>query len=488
MKKLPFANSDHVLVVGLGKSGIAAARFLLGLGIKVSVSEGGRAVRQDREAVQWLQERGVYCELGGHSPELFRTVDWILLSPGVPLDIPALAEARRAGVPIIGELALAPYYLKSRVLAVTGTNGKSTVTTLLGDLLRAAGRTAFVGGNLGTPLCEYLAGPQAAEWAVLEVSSFQLDSAGDFRPEIGLLLNISPDHLDRYPDYPAYAASKWQLFAHQQAADYAIVNGDDQESKRLLAEALPRSACLAFTGPNGGGVAEWQASTVLLRPLPGQSELEKYDLAGTALAEGPNRENAAAAILAARLAGCPPAAIRDGLAAFRSLPHRVALVRELNGVRFYDDSKATNIGAVASALAGMERPVVLIAGGLDKGGDYRLLLPIVREKVKSMILIGSAREKMAAVFQDEIPVLAAPDLAAAVRLAYEAAGPGEAVLLSPACASFDMFEGYAHRGEVFRQAVAALSAGGGTGRNTPSGCGGAGLGRSCCPVLASLVA
>lgn len=458
-----------VLVVGLGKSGIAAVRFLLGQGAKVAVSEEGRSLPPDSTTLRWLRERGVYCELGGHSPELFAAVDTIILSPGVPLDLPALAAARRAGVAIIGELALAPAYLRTPVIAVTGTNGKSTVTTLIGDILQAGGQKVFVGGNLGTPLCEYLHGPQDADWAVLEVSSFQLDSAGCFRPQIGLLLNISPDHLDRYPDYSAYAAAKWRIFAHQQPADVAIINRDDQEIT-CLAAANPLAARVFAFGENGevgpvgddaqpaGSVALNRTGSLLRIRLGKESEaVEKYELAGTELAVEPNRQNALAAVLAVRLAGCPPEAVRRGLEAFRPLPHRLALVAELDGVRFYDDSKATNIGAVISALQGLRGSVVLIAGGLDKGGDYRLLLPVLREKVKAMVLIGSARAKMAAALAEAVPATSAGDLAEAVKQAYQLAQPGEAVLLSPACASFDMFSGYAQRGEVFRRAVQELA-------------------------------
>ncbi|ADH86177.1 UDP-N-acetylmuramoylalanine/D-glutamate ligase [Desulfurivibrio alkaliphilus AHT 2] len=467
---MTFAGSltgKHVLVVGLGKSGCAAARFLVKQGVRISVSEGGRAVAPASRMVQWLQERGVYCELGGHSPQLFAGVDVILLSPGIPLDIPALDAARAAGVPIIGELALAPEYLRTPVIAVTGTNGKSTVTTLVGELLRAAGRNVFVGGNLGTPLCEYLAGPQEADWAVLEVSSFQLDSAGKFSPDIAVLLNISPDHLDRYPDYAAYAASKWRIVANQGREQWAVINRDDPEILRLLAAGPPASRVFGF---GGRGMAGPLAANQSREAAPGppvdglrlcltqeDEHCEEYPLPANELAVEPNRQNALAAVLAARLAGCPPAAVGPALAAFQALPHRLALVATVAGVRYYDDSKATNIGAVISALQGLPGPVVLIAGGLDKGGDYRLLLPAIKEKVRAVVLIGSAREKMRAALAPAVPVTEAADLPSAVRIATQLAAAGEAVLLSPACASFDMFAGYAQRGEVFRRAVRELA-------------------------------
>ncbi|MEW6594659.1 MAG: UDP-N-acetylmuramoyl-L-alanine--D-glutamate ligase [Thermodesulfobacteriota bacterium] len=454
---------NHVLVVGLGKSGFAAVRFLLDQGMRVSVSEGGRAPHLDAEKMQWLQEKGVHCEVGGHSSELFAGVDAILLSPGVPLTLPALAAAREKDIPIFGELALARDYLRAPMVAITGTNGKSTATTLVGDLLRAAGKKVFVGGNLGTPLCEYLAGPQEAEWVVLEVSSFQLDTAGDFRPQVAILLNITPDHLDRYPSFAAYGDSKWSIFRHQQAGDVAILDGDDPEVGRLLAEADadPASphALLArrfVVGEQAAGIGASMCGAVAQVRLAAGADAEEYDLGGTPLALAPNSHNAMTAIIAARCCGCPPEAIRRGLAAFAPLPHRLALVAEVGGVAYYDDSKATNIGAVVSALEGMQQPVVLIAGGLDKGGDYRLMREIVRQKVKAIVLIGSARQLMAAAFADMIPVVFAGGLEEAVGKARELAERGDVVLLSPACASFDMFENYAHRGEVFRQAVQAL--------------------------------
>ncbi|TBV83266.1 MAG: UDP-N-acetylmuramoyl-L-alanine--D-glutamate ligase [Desulfobulbaceae bacterium] len=488
----------HVLVVGLGKSGLAAIRFLLKQGVQISVSEGSRDLSALSEVATWLETLKIHYELGGHSLKFFTRVDAILLSPGVPLNIPALAAARRAGVAIFGELALAPAYLQTPVIAITGTNGKSTVTTLIGEMLRSAGKKVFVGGNLGTPLCEYLAGYQDADWVVLEVSSFQLDSAGDFRPQIGLLLNISPDHLDRYPNFTAYAAAKWKMFTHQERNSWAIINWEDQEIVRMLAAGPLAGRVYGFGSQGWAGPVKKENSNIKQRMLPepykisiclekadssasepsrklgpdfndsnaddpnaefifADCDCEEYDLSATAMATEPNRQNALAAVLAARLADCPSAAVRRGLSSFRPLPCRLALVAEINGVRYYDDSKATNIGAVESALRGMDRPVVLIAGGLDKGGDYRLLLPVVRDKVKAMVLIGSAREKMTKAFANTVRVEAASNLPEAVGLAHQLATRDGIVLLSPACASFDMFSGYAQRSEVFRRAVRELA-------------------------------
>jgi UDP-N-acetylmuramoylalanine--D-glutamate ligase len=453
----------HVVIVGLGKSGFSAAKYLRQQGVRVSVSEGGRADQVDGGILRWLEENGVFVETGGHSPELLFTADALLVSPGVPLTQPVLQQAGQQGIPLFGELALAATCLPIPVVAVTGTNGKSTVTALLGDIFAAAGRKPFVGGNFGTPLTDYLAGPQEAGVAVLEVSSFQLDTAGDFRPEVAVLLNITPDHLDRYESFDAYAASKFRIFAAQQAGDAAIINGDDPEIIRRLPvsgeNSLFPSAGRTYrfgNELNDGSGAFLQGDEVILAGLADGREREAYSLAGTTLREPPHAQNALAAVLAARLLGCPPAAIASALAAFTLLPHRLAMVAEINGIRFYDDSKATNVGAVQAALHAMDRPVILIAGGRDKGGDFTPLRQETGGKIKGVVLIGEAREKMAATFANLVPVERAGSMAEAVQGAFRLATAGDAVLLAPACASFDMFSGYAERGRVFRQCVAGL--------------------------------
>ncbi len=445
----------HVLVVGLGKSGISAVKFLLGLGLQVSVSEGGRAAQLDGDTVQWLQEKGVTMEISGHTSEFFLKADAVLLSPGVPLDLPALAHARNAGIPIFGEMALAPEYLKTPVIAVTGTNGKSTVTELIGEICRSAGKKVFVGGNIGIPLTDYLAGPQDAEVVVLEVSSFQMDSAGKFRPDVAVLLNISPDHLDRYDSYDAYAASKMSIMKNQLPGDIAVCNGDDREIRNRLQGASYRGRLVLFSAQQAGGAWAYVQGDMIVTPGSGAQENvpESYSLRGTGLRGNPNGLNALAAILAVRARGCGREAIESGLKRFTLLPHRLSLVAEQGGVRFYDDSKATNEGAAASALAGFDCPVILIAGGRDKGGDYSVLAAAVSGKVKAMILLGEASAKMAEVFRELTRIEQVVDMAEAVRRAIARADRGDVVLLSPACASFDMFKSYAHRGEVFQKAV-----------------------------------
>lgn len=456
----------HVVVVGLGKSGVSAVRFLLTLGVRISVSEGGRQENLEGDLVRWLKEKRVFVETGGHTSELLTSADCILVSPGVPLGIAALAAAREKGIPVLGELALAKDFLKAPAVAVSGTNGKSTVTTLIGELLAGSGKKAFVGGNIGIPLAEYLAGPQDCEAVVLEVSSFQLDSAGEFRPKVGVLLNITPDHLDRYASYGAYVDSKMSLFKNQLPGDVSVLNGDDPAIGEWLKKEAGRNvpwSLRAETRRYGArcrsGLRACLAGTrvcLVEHENPGKS-VEEYELAGTPLAQAPNSENAMAAILAVRAMGCSPEAIQKSLAGFRPLPHRLALVAEIDGVFYYDDSKATNVGAVYSALGGMMQQVVLIAGGRDKGGGYEMLLPLVKEKVRSMVLIGEAREAIAKTFAAITKIVFAESMDEAVQLAGSMAEKGDAVLLSPACASFDMFNSYSHRGEMFAQAVSKLA-------------------------------
>lgn len=446
--------SYRVLVVGSGKSGFAALRFVHGLGCTVALSEKAAEAALDKKLLKWLRDRDIAYETGGHQRNTFLDTDLIVVSPGVPLEMEELAAARAAGIEIIGELGLGAAYLQIPIVAVTGTNGKTTVTKLIGELLQAAGRKVFVGGNIGTPLLDYLLGDQDAEIAVLEVSSYQLDTAGNFRPDVALLLNISPDHLDRYPDYDDYAAAKMKIFAAQQPDDLAILNADDQDIARRLEKDPVQARTVWFGGElqdRPGAVA--RDGEIVLQGMFAAEE--KYQLP-PGLRKSPNRENAMAAVLAARIMACPLEAINRGLAEFKRPPHRLFKVSEIKGVSYFDDSKATNVGAVRSALEGMTQPVILIAGGRDKGGDYLYLADMVRTKVKKMILIGEAREKIAAALGDLTSCEMADSMEEAVIKAARYAITGDAVLLSPACASFDMFQSYADRGEKFQNLVRNL--------------------------------
>lgn len=460
----------HVLVVGLGKTGQAAARFFLQQGARVSVSDASAENSLSPELAQWLQQENINCETGGHSMGFFSSADLIFVSPGIPLDLEPLVAAGRKNIPAVGELAVAAQYLQTPVIGVTGTNGKTTVTTLLGEMFQAAAKKVFVGGNIGTPLFEYIIGTQDADIVVAEISSFQLDTGGGPHGipfKTAILLNITPDHLERYSSFAAYVDSKFRIFAAQQKADYAILNGDDPEimNRRNLWPKCRKFffgkelADLAGASIHGTEVQLQNSSS---ETLPASLHGEVYDLAGTSLEHHPNLGNGAAAILGARLMGCPQAAIQKALVSFIPLRHRMTRVTEINGVSYIDDSKATNVGAVYSALESIDQPIILIAGGRDKGGDYSSLAEQVRQKVKHMLLIGEAQDIMARAFKAFTEVELCSSLQEAVRRAASLAQPGYVVLLSPACASFDMFTSYAERGEVFTRAVMNL-------HSTPAG-------------------
>jgi len=441
-------------VIGLGAAGLSTVRFLLRQGVRVAVSERGTVDQIDSEAREFLQQAGIRLETGGHTPAFLSGADLIVPGPGVPLELPIIQAAREQGIPVVGELALAAGRYPVPVIAVTGSNGKTTVTSLIGTLLQAAGRAPFVGGNIGTPLLDYFADPESYQTVVLELSSFQLDLAGTFRAEIGLLLNISPDHLDRHGSLAAYADAKMRLFKSQEAGDVAILGGDDP-----VVDATPlKDGVFGFRfGKDAGCAARIIDGQVRVNlEWEGVRIEECYDLVGTRLHSSVNQLNAAAAILAATLCNCSRESIVAGLATFAPPPHRMAEVTVLDGVRFVDDSKATNIGALQAALGGCTEPVILIAGGRDKGGDYALLQEVVRNRVKHLVLIGEAAALMQAALGTVVGTELASTMEDAVNKAHAIAVHGDLVLLAPGCSSYDMFSGYEERGRVFVECVHRL--------------------------------
>ncbi|HLK88423.1 MAG TPA: UDP-N-acetylmuramoyl-L-alanine--D-glutamate ligase [Polyangia bacterium] len=443
----------RVLVVGLGRSGIAAAVLCATRGAHVTVTDKRPAI--DLVGALARLPDGIAQELGGHRRESFLGADLIVLSPGVP-EIPELAAARAAGVEITGELELAAWFVTAPIVAITGTNGKSTVTTLIGDMLRATGRPTFVGGNLGEPLCEAVGTPAAGPggFCVVEVSSFQLETVVAFHPRVAVLLNITPDHLDRYDGMEGYAAAKARIFTAQGEGDFAVVNFDDPPSVRASAAGRARREGFSIVETLATGA--WLGGPLMVK-LPGEAP-ESYPADLPWLhGQRHNQANALAALLAARLAGASPAEARQGLLAFRPLAHRMELVADVGGIAYYDDSKGTNVGAVVAALDGFPRPVVLIAGGRDKGGDYAPLAAVLERVGRAAVLIGEAAPKMEAALTSALLVERAATLQEAVEAARRLARPGDAVVLSPACSSFDMFRDYAHRAEVFRSAVAQVT-------------------------------
>jgi UDP-N-acetylmuramoylalanine--D-glutamate ligase len=444
-----------VLVVGLGKSGIAAARLLASQGARVIGHDQRDEAALGADAAA-LRSAGVQLALGGHDAALFTSVDRIVISPGVP-SLPALQAAERAGVPIASEIELASWFVRAPILGITGTNGKSTVTTLLGQMCAASGRPTFVGGNLGTPLVDVVGTPAAESsgFVVVELSSFQLERVDALRVHVAALLNVTDDHLDRYPSFTAYAEAKANVFHNQTADDHAVVPDGDALCRELASRGS------AQVHPYGGAEGEVRVQgDAIVDPVNGLH----VPVSAIRMLGRHNLDNACAAALMARLAGIGRDAIDGVLRAFPGLPHRMVHVRALDGVDYYDDSKATNVGATAAALDGLaDRPggrVVLIAGGKDKGGDYGPVVTRMARQGRAAVLIGEATPLIArALAPTGLPVELAATLEAAVVRARALARPGDVVLLAPACASFDMFRSYAHRGDVFQDAVRALPEG-----------------------------
>ena len=445
------SHGTKVAILGLGLSGRAAVRYALQCGAEVRVSDNRREQQFVTEEGAFLSTTGVTWEAGGHSFEFLRQADLLLLSPGVDPALPLIKSLQTAGVTIAGELAVAAGELHVPVVAVTGTNGKTTVTTLIGELLSGSGKKVFVGGNIGTPLYEFLLSPEGYDIVVVEVSSFQLENAGNFAPDVGLLLNITPDHLDRHGSIAEYGRVKMLIFANQRKGDLAIINADDP---LCLAQANDLKGEVHTFGYSDNTTAAIKDGGVRLA-LAGK--IEEYPLAGTALANTIGLRNSAAAILAVRRLGCGHQQVLQGLRNFHLPPHRIEFVAEVNGVVYYNDSKATNTGAVLGALEQFPGNVILIAGGRDKGEDYRVLRETVQARVRHLVVIGEAAVLLKEALADVVEILPAESMQAAVTLAAQLARPGDVVLLSPACASYDIFNSYGHRGNEFKKEVRALS-------------------------------
>jgi UDP-N-acetylmuramoylalanine--D-glutamate ligase len=444
----------RVLVLGFRRTGQAVARVLAARGVAVRAADAGDAAAL---GLALPSRPGLELRLGVETPALLDGVDLVVPSPGVPRGAPLLREAVRRGIPVWAEVELAFRLLACPLVAITGTNGKSTTTTLVGHALARGGRRTFTGGNLGTPLIvaleDGLDGGAPPEIAVTEVSSFQLEWVERFRPRVGCLLNVTADHLDRHADFAEYRDAKARLFAAQQPEDWAVLNRDDPECRRLAERCAARVLTFGVGPAQTGAVLQGGAAVVR---LPGAAE-ERYGLARTRLAGRHNLENILAAALVARLAGAPAGAVQEAIDAVEPLPHRLALVTERCGVRWYDDSKATNVGATVRSLESFAAPVVLLAGGVDKGGDYAPLAAAARGRVRCALLFGAARDRIGAALEGvQVAVERVADLPAAVGAAAAMARPGDVVLLAPACSSFDMFTDYAARGRAFRAAVEGL--------------------------------
>ncbi len=441
-----------MLVVGLARTGLAASLFASVYGATVTATDARPRSELEAEA-QKLDAVGASLALGGHPQEVFLNQDLIVVSPGVPLDLPPLALARSRGIPVWSEIELAWRYLRGKLVAITGSNGKTTTTALTAHILKTAGIPTLVGGNIGTPLLALAESSADTSVIVAEISSFQLEAIEAFRPEIGVLLNLTPDHLDRHASFEEYAAAKMRMFENQIERDVAVLNADDPEvtrrmparphiywfsrKKRVAQGAFLRDGQIIFRSEG--------AETILARcedvPLRGEH----------------NIENALAASVAAHLAGAGPADVARGLQTFPGVEHRLEFVAEIGGVAFYNDSKATNVDAACKAVEAFPGTLIVILGGKDKGSPYTPLAGRLRGRARAAILIGAAAEKIAADLEGAAPLVPANTLERAVEEAVKRAQPGDVVLLAPACSSFDQFENYEQRGRVFKELVARVA-------------------------------
>jgi UDP-N-acetylmuramoylalanine--D-glutamate ligase len=443
---------QRVVVVGAARSGIAAAELLVRRGARVTLSDA----RSDVPEAEPLRARGVTLEFGGHDPASFAGADLIVLSPGVPADQPAVAGARDRGVPVIGEIELASRWLSGRVIAITGTKGKSTTTALTGRMLGAAGFKVTVGGNIGAPLSGQVSRSTPETLHVVETSSFQLEQIRTFRPWIAVMLNFSPDHLDRHPTVDAYGAAKARIFENQQPSDWAVINADDPAVLSLARQARAARRLFGRTGVLDQGTTI-ESGWIVDRRTGATKKL--VPLAAIHLL-GPHLvDDVLAAATVGVLAGAPAQAMTEAVETFPGLEHAMELVRDIGAVRFVNDSKATNVESARRSIESFERGVVPIIGGRFKGGDLRLLREPLRARAKAVVAIGEARPLVHEAFADLLTVHEAGSLAEAVDAAYELAKPAGVVLLAPACASFDMFRDYAERGRMFKEEVARLSGG-----------------------------
>ncbi len=445
----------RAVVVGLGSTGVSCARFLAGRGAKVVLADDLSMDKLEKAKALIEACPDVDIKAGAQGGIDLTGVSLVIVSPGVPYAHPLLSEARRRGAEVISDIELAWRFIDAPILAVAGTNGKTTTTTLLGRTLQEAGFKVFVGGNIGTPAIEYVENGAAYDFCVLEISSFHLETTLTFNPHIAALLNITEDHLDRYDSFEHYANTKFRLFENQTSEDFSVVNINDPVIAKRAGSGLGRGAVVPFT------VSGEVDKGLFLRPgeivyRPGNDGEEVYPTSGFKLIGLHNMENIMAVIAMARLVGAPQESVLASIFGFKGLPHRMEFVRTVDNVTYIDDSKGTNIGALEMALRGMNSPVVLIAGGRDKGGDYGVLKTLVREKVRAMVLIGEARFKIQDALGNLTDTLMALTLDEAVAVARSKAIAGDTVLLSPACSSFDMFKSYKERGERFKALVEGL--------------------------------
>jgi UDP-N-acetylmuramoylalanine--D-glutamate ligase len=442
-----------ISVIGAARSGVAAAQLLQQLGATVFVSDREQEAKLTPHLPQ-LRAAGIAYELGGHTERVF-DCSLMVISPGVPSTAPVVLEAQRRGIRVVSEIELASWFCKAPIVAITGSNGKTTTTTLLGRILFDAKKKHVVAGNIGTAFSAVVLELAETDLAVLEVSSFQLDHCETFRPKIAVLLNITPDHMDRYGNsMERYAASKARIFMNQTADDILIFDVDDEWTAKTVRQAQSRTMGFSVRErlEEGAFIEEGQVVTVLEGNRSAVVPVNEISIRGLH-----NVYNAMAATLAGQLLGVSVASIRATLKNFKGVEHRLEYVREFEGVTYVNDSKATNVESVRYALQAFSEPIVILLGGRDKGNDYSRLRELVQEHVRAIVAIGESAEKVEKAFADMKPTVRAGSMQEAVAMARRLAQPGDVVLLSPACASFDWFENYEHRGRVFKQIVHQLS-------------------------------
>lgn len=441
------------MVVGLGKSGVASSLFLQSRGARVTVSDE-KSQEQLRTEIPALLDKGIIVETGKHGERTFRDQDLIVVSPGVPNDVPQLMNARKMGIPVIGEIELAARYLEGKVIAITGSNGKTTTTTLTGEVIAAGGLQSLVGGNIGTPAITFVDQSSPSTWVVLEISSFQLETIETFKPHIAAILNVTPDHLDRHGSMEAYIAAKARIFENQTDRDFAVLNMDDPTCVALGQKLTPQVYWFSRkTEVERGSLV--RGGRIVFRDARGEREImpiEEITLKGAH-----NLENVLAAAAMGILAGVEPAKVRRAVKDFKAVEHRLEYTATVRGVQYFNDSKATNVDATIKALESFPGNIHLILGGKDKGSDYSVLNDLLKARVKRVYTIGAAAQKIEAQISG-VDVTSAGTLDQAVRKASEYAGRGDIVLLAPACASFDQFQSYEQRGRVFKEVVHALAA------------------------------
>jgi UDP-N-acetylmuramoylalanine--D-glutamate ligase len=434
---------------------LSAAMFLRAQGARVTVSDARSATALEKE-IPALLDAGIMVESGGHGLLTFRRQDLIVISPGVPMDTPEVKQVIAFGMPVIGELELASRYLKGQVIAITGANGKTTTTALVGRIFKDAGLPTNVGGNIGLPVVDLVAESTLETVNVLEVSSFQLETVQEFHPKIAVILNITPDHLDRHGSFENYVAAKERIFSRQDGGDFLVLNADDRTTQMCAGRAKSQVFWFSATKVVRQGAFLRDGVIVWVEKEGGVTEPVML-VSESPLKGAHNIENVLAAVCVARLMAIPAEQIRLAVAHFKAVEHRLELVRKLHGVEYYNDSKATNVDATMKALASFPGGVHLILGGKDKDSNYASMAELLKERVKVVYTIGSAAEKIERQLHGVVKMKQAGTMQNAVAEASKSAVAGDVVLLSPACSSFDQFENYEHRGQVFRQLVDGLS-------------------------------